>query len=85
MTRGIHLKRLSTVDLELLGLADESTEQNQPQGLLAEADPVLCGLIAEVRGELEGTLSLLTQALAAADAEQAATPQPPPPKTTPHA
>ncbi len=70
MTRGIHLKRLKSNDLELLGLADPALEAqgfapNGHTGLLAEADPVLAAVIAELRAELEGTLHLLDQALAA--------------------
>lgn len=66
MTRGIHLKRLKTIDLELLGLADGAVEEGEQPGLLAEVDPVLSGVIAEVRTELEATRHLLDQALAAA-------------------
>jgi hypothetical protein len=73
MTRGIHLKTLKTIDLELLGLADGAADEGEQPGLLAEVDPVLCGLITELRGELEGTLHLLEQGLAhatKADAER---------------
>ncbi|MCU0833773.1 MAG: hypothetical protein MUC77_04945 [Chromatiaceae bacterium] len=66
MTRGIHLKRLKIVDLELLGLADGAVAEGEQPGLLAEVDPVLSGVIAEVRTELEATRRLLDQALAAA-------------------
>ncbi|MEA3276748.1 MAG: hypothetical protein U9Q81_15930 [Pseudomonadota bacterium] len=71
MTRGIHLKRLRTSDLELLGLSDDllpdgrAPEKPEEQNLLAEADPVLSRVVDEVRQGLEGTLQLLEDALPA--------------------
>lgn len=70
MTRGIHLKQLKTFDLELLGLRDGATDEAEQPGLLAEVDPVLSGLVAEVRAELEGTLQLLDQALTATQTDR---------------
>jgi len=72
MTRGIHLKHLTTTDLEALGLRGQhgvlDGRADAPpltsETLLAEVDPVLCSLLGEVREGLEGTLRLLDQALA---------------------
>ena len=72
MTRGIHLKRLTTTNLEALGLKDAHCAQDTgaPAPLLtsatplAEVDPVLSQLVSEVCEGLEGTLRLLEQALA---------------------
>jgi hypothetical protein len=72
MTRGIHLKRLSTTDLRAIGLREDQVNHAQgsetPLGCersnrLAEADPALSLLVCEVRERLEMTLQLLDQAL----------------------
>jgi hypothetical protein len=68
MTRGIHLKRLTNSDLSLLGLPEGAAGDADPDPrppVLAEADPVLSGLISEVRTGLEGALQLLEEALSA--------------------
>lgn len=69
MTRGIHLKRLKSTDLSLLGLSEGTAEEEAPdvprRPQLAEADPALSRLIGEVRTGLEGALRLLEDALAA--------------------
>jgi len=69
MTRGIHLKRIETPDLELLGLNQEigpggSPVTKSPRArLLAEVDPTLSRVIDEVREGLLGTQRLLEEAL----------------------
>lgn len=80
MTRGIHLRRLRSTDLKLLGVADarlpdarEGREGECPNAL-AEADPALSLVVAEVRQGLEGTLRLLDEALAAGTARSAKKP-----------
>lgn len=73
MTRGIHLKQLTTTDLDALGLRDAQRAQSPdgteaqiaPAAALADADPALSRVVCEVREGLEGTLRLLDQALAA--------------------
>jgi hypothetical protein len=73
MTRGIHLKRLTTTDLDALGLRDalpgadraDTQADVEPAPALADADPALSRAVCEVREGLEGTLRLLDQALAA--------------------
>jgi hypothetical protein len=73
MTRGIHLKRLTTTDLGALGLRDaphgaggvDVQADVDPAPALADADPALSRVVCEVREGLEGALRLLDQALAA--------------------
>lgn len=80
MTRGIHLKRLTNNDLSLLGLPEGSTADasaNPNPSVLAEADPVLSGLISEVRDGLEGALQLLEDALSAVGTAPGVTGKPP--------
>jgi hypothetical protein len=68
MTRGIHLKELSTTDLSALGL--ERREASVPTtSVLAETDPALSKLVGEVRHGLETTLALLDEALRSTRAE----------------
>ncbi len=74
MTRGIHLKHLTSTDLGLLGLPEDALPEGQAtvEGAqsqpLAEVDPALAKLVGEVRVTLEGTLELLEHALATGQA-----------------
>ena len=67
MTRGIHLKHLKTTDLTALGVDGErippTDGASPPATRLEETDPVLSGVVSEVRQGLEGTLQLLDEAL----------------------
>ena len=82
--RGIHLKQLRTTDLELLGVPDArlpDAAEGQTGGHLsplAEADPALSLVVAEVRQVLEGTLQLLDEALSAGTVRPARNPAKPP-------
>jgi hypothetical protein len=79
MTRGIHLKHLTSSDLGLLGLPEAVLPESQPPGkaahsmLLAEVDPALAKVVRELRLGLQGTLELLEEALAQ---DQASDPKP---------
>jgi hypothetical protein len=76
MARGIHLKELRSADLEAIGVPDDGlpaaqpSESGRPLGILAEADPVLSGVLGEVQQDLEDTLRLLEDALRASTLEQ---------------
>jgi hypothetical protein len=70
MTRGIHLKHLTSTDLGLLGLPESALPTDPPKAkspqvpTLAEADPALAKIVTEVRDELQLTLAVLQDALA---------------------
>lgn len=68
MTRGIHLKRLTSTDLELLGLADESLDGDPDDGNdpIAVPEPCAADTLLDLRSVtreicrgLEETLRLL--------------------------
>jgi hypothetical protein len=77
MTRGIHLKHLTSTDLGLLGLPegtlpeDQAGSQPTQAPRLAEVDPALARIVTEVREELQVTLGLLRDALAGGHASPA--------------
>lgn len=68
MTRGIHLKRLTSADLELLGLADDSLDEDPddgsdltavPETMAADTMLDLRAVTREICRGLEETLRLL--------------------------
>ena len=70
MRRGIHLRQLRNRDLTILGVAAGRVPEPEPQAgrvRLQEADPVMGGLVGEMRAELEEVLAILSAALAAVD------------------
>jgi hypothetical protein len=76
MTRGIHLKHLTSTDLGLLGLPESALPTDQPTAksphapTLAEVDPALAKIVTEVREDLQVTLTVLRDALAGRQASE---------------
>ena len=77
MTRGIHLKHLTSTDLGLLGLPESALPADQPNAkspqvpTLAEVDPALARIVTDVREELQATLAVLQDALDGRQASEA--------------
>jgi hypothetical protein len=77
MTRGIHLKHLTSTDLGLLGLRESALPADQARAklpqvpTLAETDPALARIVAEVREELQATLAVLRGVLDGRQASEA--------------